>query len=174
MLTPNKSRCANPLHSHVVPLSRRLACVIRNQAWSDPPQARLYPLVLTPGPVLVSRYFARLGRNAISIYECPEMNLLDKKSYKLESVHDFEWSPAEPIICAYQTEQASGNLPARVSLIKIPERIELRQKNLFSVSGVFHRASSPTPVSLALLGVLLVGRFQRVCVPVAFIQHRPM
>lgn len=65
------------------------------------------------------------------------MGLLDKKSLKLEAVQDFEWSPTEDILCAYQSEQAGGNLPARISLIKLPERTELRQKNLFSVSGEF-------------------------------------
>ena len=69
------------------------------------------------------------------MYETPDMGLLDKKSLKLDAVQDFEWSPTEDIICAYQSEQAGGNLPARISLIKLPERTELRQKNLFSVSG---------------------------------------
>lgn len=63
------------------------------------------------------------------------MGLLDKRSLKLEGVQDFEWSPKDDILCAYQSEQAGGNLPARISLIKLPERTELRQKNLFSVSG---------------------------------------
>ena len=81
------------------------------------------------------RFLARLGRNAISVYEAPEMVLLDKKSLKLESIQDFEWSPAADILCAYQSEQAGGNLPARISLIRLPDRAELRQKNLFSVSG---------------------------------------
>lgn len=82
------------------------------------------------------RFFARLGKNAISVYEAPEMGLLDKKSIKLDAVQDFMWSPADPILCAYQTEQAGGNLPARISLISFPDRKELRQKNLFSVSDV--------------------------------------
>ncbi len=87
------------------------------------------------------RFLARLGRNAISVYEAPEMVLLDKKSLKLEGIQDFEWSPAADILCAYQSEQAGGNLPARISLIRLPDRAELRQKNLFSVSGeciLFH------------------------------------
>lgn len=50
-------------------------------------------------------------------------------------VQDFAWSPAEPILCAYQAEQSGGNLPARISLVRVPDRTELRQKNLFSVSG---------------------------------------
>lgn len=65
------------------------------------------------------------------------MVLLEKKSLKLEGIQDFEWSPAADILCAYQSEQAGGNLPARISLIRLPDRAELRQKNLFSVSGEF-------------------------------------
>mmetsp|Transcript_10169 Transcript_10169/g.30552 ORF Transcript_10169/g.30552 Transcript_10169/m.30552 type:complete len:728 (-) Transcript_10169:256-2439(-) len=82
------------------------------------------------------KFFARLGKNAISVYEAPEMGLLDKKSVKLDMVQDFTWSPADPILCAYQTEQGGGNLPARISLIRFPDRTELRQKNLFSVADV--------------------------------------
>ncbi len=81
------------------------------------------------------RYIARLGKGSISVYELPDMGLLDKKSLKLEGVHEFAWSPSQPILCAYQTEQAGGNLPARISLIGFPDKMELRQKNLFSVSG---------------------------------------
>ena len=82
------------------------------------------------------RYFARLGRGQISVYETPDCGLLDKKSIKLENVQDFSWSPNEPVIAAYQSEQSSGNLPARIVLLQIPEKTELRQKNLFSVSGM--------------------------------------
>ncbi len=46
------------------------------------------------------RFFARLGRNAISVYQAPDMGLLDKKSVKLDAVQDFAWSPADPIMCA--------------------------------------------------------------------------
>ena len=83
----------------------------------------------------MSRYFAKLGKSQISVYETPECALLDKRSIKLENVQDFQWSPSAPILSACQAEQSSGNLPARVVLLKIPERTELRQKNLFSVSG---------------------------------------
>jgi translation initiation factor 3 subunit B len=82
---------------------------------------------------LEDKYFARLGKNQISVYETPDMGLLDKKSMKLEEVVDFEWSPAEPLLAAYTRENA--NLPARIQLVKIPERTDVRQKNLFNVSG---------------------------------------
>ena len=45
---------------------------------------------------LCCRFFARLGRNAISIYECPDMGLLDKKSLKLDAVQ----VGCPPVTCA--------------------------------------------------------------------------
>eukprot|EP00245_Coleochaete_scutata_P017412 TRINITY_DN8522_c0_g1_i1.p1 TRINITY_DN8522_c0_g1~~TRINITY_DN8522_c0_g1_i1.p1 ORF type:complete len:737 (-),score=206.49 TRINITY_DN8522_c0_g1_i1:368-2578(-) len=80
------------------------------------------------------KFFARLGKNCISVYETETMGLLDKKSIKVEGVQDFSWSPAEAILSMFVPEQAGGNQPARVSLVQIPSREELRQKNLFSVS----------------------------------------
>lgn len=78
-------------------------------------------------------YFARMDKNAIKVYQAPDMGQLDKRPVKLDGVQDFLWSPSEAIISAYTAEQ--GNLPARIVLVKIPERTEIRQKNLFSVSG---------------------------------------
>ena len=82
------------------------------------------------------KYFAKIGKNAVSIYEAPDMSLLDKKSLKLEGVTDFLWSPAEAVLAVYQPEQNAGNTPARVSLWAIPSRREVRQKQLFNVSDV--------------------------------------
>lgn len=79
-------------------------------------------------------FLAVMRKNAISIYQAPEMTLLDKKSIKADGIQSFEWSPADPILCAYQEEQ--GNLPARVVLIRSPDREEVRAKNLFSVADV--------------------------------------
>lgn len=82
------------------------------------------------------KYCARLARGAVSVYETPSMVLLDKKSIKLDGVVDFAWSPAAPVLCCYQVEQAGGNVPARIALVRVPDRVELRQKQLFSVSDV--------------------------------------
>mmetsp|Transcript_40368 Transcript_40368/g.89637 ORF Transcript_40368/g.89637 Transcript_40368/m.89637 type:complete len:721 (+) Transcript_40368:71-2233(+) len=84
-------------------------------------------------------YFARISKtpnnqSAISVYQAPEMGLLDKKSVKMDNVQDFEWSPSEPILAAYTVEQ--GSQPARIVLVKIPERTEIRQKQLYSVSEI--------------------------------------
>ncbi|XP_019240596.1 PREDICTED: LOW QUALITY PROTEIN: eukaryotic translation initiation factor 3 subunit B-like [Nicotiana attenuata] len=78
------------------------------------------------------KYFARIGKNIISVYETETFSLIDKKSIKVENVMDFSWSPADPILALFVPE--CGNQPARVSLVQIPSKEELRQKNLFSVS----------------------------------------
>ncbi|KAK9090555.1 hypothetical protein Sjap_023732 [Stephania japonica] len=80
------------------------------------------------------KYFARLGRNMISVYETETFSLIDKKSIKVDSVMDFSWSPTDPILALFVPELGGGNQPARVSLVQIPGKEELRQKNLFSVS----------------------------------------
>lgn len=79
-------------------------------------------------------FLATMKRNAISVYAAPDMAMLDKKSVRAEGIHAFEWSPADPVLCAYQEEQ--GNLPARVVLLQFPSREEVRAKNLFSVADV--------------------------------------
>ncbi|CAL5382545.1 unnamed protein product [Camellia sinensis] len=80
------------------------------------------------------KYFARIGKNAISVYESEMFSLIDKKSINLENVVDLSWSPTDPILALFVPEHGGGNHPAKVSLIQIPSKEELRQKNLFSVS----------------------------------------
>ncbi|KAK9919271.1 hypothetical protein M0R45_027880 [Rubus argutus] len=52
----------------------------------------------------------------------------------VENVMDFSWSPTDSILALFVPELGGGNQPARVSLVQIPSKEELRQKNLFSVS----------------------------------------
>uniref|UniRef100_A0A2P2K3U1 Eukaryotic translation initiation factor 3 subunit B n=1 Tax=Rhizophora mucronata TaxID=61149 RepID=A0A2P2K3U1_RHIMU len=80
------------------------------------------------------KYFAKIGKNMISVYETETFGLIDKKSLKVENVMDFSWSPTDPILALFVPELGGGNQPARVSLVQIPSKEELRQKNLFSVS----------------------------------------
>ncbi|XP_076922037.1 eukaryotic translation initiation factor 3 subunit B-like [Bidens hawaiensis] len=80
------------------------------------------------------KYFARLGKNMISVYDTETFGLIDKKSIKVDNVMDFSWSPTDPIFALFVPELGGGNQPARVSLFQIPSKVELRQKNLFSVS----------------------------------------
>ncbi|KDD76724.1 eukaryotic translation initiation factor eIF2A [Helicosporidium sp. ATCC 50920] len=79
-------------------------------------------------------YLAHLKRGAVAVYEAPEFHLLDKKPMRVPNVQLIEWSPADPLLAAYQAEE--GNLPARVAVFSLPSREELRAKNLFSVAGV--------------------------------------
>ena len=103
------------------------------------------------------RYVARVTPGQqISVYELPEMGLLDKKSIKIDGVVEFDWSPADERedekekdsksargkkprenILAYWTPEM-GNQPARCSLMSIPSRAVLRSKNLFNVNEVSH------------------------------------
>jgi len=59
---------------------------------------------------------------------------LDKQSIKIPGVKDFSWSPKQNIISYMVPERDSGNSPAKVVLVEIPSRKELRQKNLFNVT----------------------------------------
>lgn len=80
----------------------------------------LYLAKMTTGP-----------QGAISVFEAPGMGLLEKKSIKVENIQDFYWSPSEHTISFWTPEE--GNIPARVTLIKIPTREIIRTKNLFNV-----------------------------------------
>ena len=62
------------------------------------------------------KYFARIGKNVISVYETETFSLIDKKSLKVDNVMDFSWSPADPILALFVPELGGGNQPARVSV----------------------------------------------------------
>lgn len=62
------------------------------------------------------KYFARMGKNILSVYETETFSLVDKKSLKVENIMDFSWSPTDPIIALFVPETGGGNQPARVSL----------------------------------------------------------
>ncbi|KAI8321826.1 translation initiation factor eIF-3b [Martensiomyces pterosporus] len=89
------------------------------------------------------KYFARMTQGShIAIYEAPSMGLVDKKSLKVPGVQDFAWCPRviadartggdKPEMLAYWTPE-DGNLPARVSLVSVPDKALVRTKNLFNV-----------------------------------------
>ncbi|KAE8709180.1 Eukaryotic translation initiation factor 3 subunit B [Hibiscus syriacus] len=80
------------------------------------------------------KYFAKLGKNMIYVYEIETFSLIDKKSFKVENVVDFNWSPIDLIIALFVPELGGGNQPARVNIVQIHGKEELRQKNIFSIS----------------------------------------
>lgn len=78
------------------------------------------------------KYFARIGPDMLSIYETPSMALLEKKSMKIAGVKNFSWSPSQNILAYWVAE--NKDVPARVTLLEIPSKNELRAKNLFNVA----------------------------------------
>ena len=73
-----------------------------------------------------------MGIDVLSIYETPSFGFLEKKSLKIPGIRDFSWSPSDNVIAYWVAEDK--NVPARVTLLEIPNRLEIRNKNLFSVA----------------------------------------
>ncbi|XP_019871337.2 eukaryotic translation initiation factor 3 subunit B [Aethina tumida] len=78
------------------------------------------------------KYFARIGNDVLSIYETPSFGLLDKKSIKINGIRDFNWSPTDNVVAYWVAEDK--DVPASVTLLEIPNRNEIRKKNLFNVA----------------------------------------
>ncbi|XP_011498180.1 PREDICTED: eukaryotic translation initiation factor 3 subunit B [Ceratosolen solmsi marchali] len=78
------------------------------------------------------KYVAYMGEDVLSVYETPSFGLLDKKSIKIPGIRDFSWSPTDNIIAFWVPEDK--DVPARVTLMEIPSRNEIRKNNLFNVA----------------------------------------
>lgn len=78
------------------------------------------------------KYVARMGENAIHVYETPSFYLLDMKSIKITGIRNFSWSPTDNIIAYWVAEET--DVPAKVTLMEIPKKREIRNKNLFNVA----------------------------------------
>lgn len=77
-------------------------------------------------------YVARMGDNAIHVYETPSFYLLDMKSIKIPGIRSFSWSPTNNIIAFWVAEET--DVPAKVTIMEIPKKREVRNKNLFNVA----------------------------------------
>jgi len=82
------------------------------------------------------KFLARLGDDCIHVYESETMKLIKDKSdkrtsLKVDGVVDFAWSPSDNHVCYWVPE--AGNSPARVTVVELPSRDEIRQKNLFNL-----------------------------------------
>ena len=85
------------------------------------------------------KYFARLGEDCIYVYESASMKLIKDKndkrtSVRVEGVRQFMWSPTDNYVSLWIPEHT--NNPAKVVLMELPTRTELRQKNLFNVADL--------------------------------------
>ncbi|CAB3378909.1 Hypothetical predicted protein [Cloeon dipterum] len=78
------------------------------------------------------KFFARIGQDVLSVYETPSFGLLDKRSIKIPGIRDFAWSPTDNILVYWVAEDK--DVPARVCLLEIPSRQEVRANNLFNVA----------------------------------------
>lgn len=78
------------------------------------------------------KYFGRVHKDSLYIYETETFSLLDKKSLKIQGIRNFSWSPSQEILAYWVAEEQ--NVPARVTLIEIPSKRELRAKNIFNVA----------------------------------------
>ncbi|OXU26201.1 hypothetical protein TSAR_010084 [Trichomalopsis sarcophagae] len=78
------------------------------------------------------KYVAYMGEDVLSVYETPSFGLLDKKSIKIPGIRDFSWSPTDNIIAFWVPEDK--DVPARVTLMEIPSRNEIRKNNIFNVA----------------------------------------
>lgn len=78
------------------------------------------------------KYVASMGENSIHIYETDTFFLLEKKSLKISGIRNFAWSPTDNIIAYWVAEQT--DVPAKVTLMEIPKKTEIRMKNLFNVA----------------------------------------
>lgn len=100
--------------------SNSMLLVVEYNLWAD---IMFQCISITDGDLLYCRwgggkddkYFARLGKNVISVYETETFTLIDKKSIKAENVSDFIWSPTDSIFAWFVPEIGGGNQPARVS-----------------------------------------------------------
>jgi translation initiation factor 3 subunit B len=84
------------------------------------------------------KYFARVSSDAqgagISIYETPGMGLLEKKSIKIANVQEVAWSPDAHIISYWVP--GDKNTPARVVLMEIPSRRQIRDLSLYGATDI--------------------------------------
>jgi len=77
------------------------------------------------------KYFARLAADQLLVYDTETFSLLEKKSIKIPHISDFEWSPSSNLIAYWVREEKT--VPARVVLMELPSKNEIRSKNLVNV-----------------------------------------
>jgi len=82
----------------------------------------------------IARTASAKGEDVISVYQVPDMSLLEKKSIRVQDVGGIEWSPDANILAYHVPEK--GNTPAKVSLLELPSKTRLREVHLYSVTGI--------------------------------------
>jgi translation initiation factor 3 subunit B len=80
---------------------------------------------------------ARLGEDCVQVYGMlpDQVELIDNRAVVVPAALGFEWSPAAANLLAVWAPE-EGQSPARVLLLEMPSRRELRQKALYSVANI--------------------------------------
>ncbi|KAI5655853.1 hypothetical protein M9H77_33040 [Catharanthus roseus] len=82
------------------------------------------------------KYFATIGRNFLIVHEAKSfLAKVEEIPMKIMDVQDFSWSPSDPIIAVFIPGLHGKDDPARVILIHVQSRRELRKKELFNISS---------------------------------------
>jgi len=126
-LSPNVSNSENDDPSAIIIWDSRTGVKKRAFHSENPP---VWPVFKWSSD---DRFFARMTQDCnLSVYETPSFGLLDKRSIKVDGLKGFSWSPKDSILAYWVAEDK--DVPARVVLLEIPSRNELRVKNLFNVA----------------------------------------
>lgn len=64
---------------------------------------------------------------------CSTMQLFGGAALRVPGVKTFSWSPGARVLAYYVPVPEDGNHPAGLTLMEIPSKTVLRQKNLFDV-----------------------------------------
>jgi len=78
------------------------------------------------------KYFARSGKDQLSVYDTTSFGLVDKRSIKVDGIKEFSWSPTDNTVAYWIAE--NNEVPAKVALMSLPNKEEIRFKNLFNVA----------------------------------------
>lgn len=79
-------------------------------------------------------YFARICENGIEVMETSTMKRLEGGVIKVQGIQDFSFSPTSNILSYWTPE--NGNVPARVVIMSLPNRVMIRDKHLVFVTNV--------------------------------------
>ncbi|OQV21963.1 Eukaryotic translation initiation factor 3 subunit B [Hypsibius exemplaris] len=77
-------------------------------------------------------FFGLMSKDAINIYETETFGLQNKKSHSIPGLADFTWSPTQNYL-AYWVKEIT-DIPARLGLMDVTSRTDVRSKQLFSVT----------------------------------------
>ncbi|KRY02007.1 Eukaryotic translation initiation factor 3 subunit B [Trichinella pseudospiralis] len=96
----------------------------------------LTPNMIRPWPYYKwsydGKFLATLKDETLCIYETETFALLGKKTMPIEGIRDFEWSPTDDHLAYWVSER--GHAPGRVALMKLPEKLDIRSKNMFNMA----------------------------------------